>query len=62
MDDTKSEKATPEDEKLLKKIDDEKIDKTIEDETGSGYNYKELSKEESHSPKMRYLKLFENFK
>jgi hypothetical protein len=62
VEDPEPEKATPEDEKLLKKIDDEKIDKTIEDETGSGYNYKELAKEESHSPKMRYLKLFENFK
>lgn len=66
IDDKEPEKATEKDKDLLKKIPDEEINKEIEDKTGPGYNYKSLAKEapasESTSFKLKYLKLFENFK
>jgi len=57
-------KATPEDEKLLKKMPEDEIKNKIEDETGPGYDYKELAKEgtsESKNNFLKHLKLYENF-
>lgn len=64
--DTEPPKATDKDKELLKKIPDKEIDKEIKDQTGPGYDHKNPIKDsdssESNNFKLRYLKLFENFK